>query len=321
MYRQGFIGLFFAVIVSAPTAAAGLRLLTVPADTSGPEIIVSVWYPSPDKPAPVSFGSIPMMAARDGKFDGPGDGKGLPLIVLSHGAGGSFVVLHHTAERLADAGFIVAAPNHPGDWVRDRSQYYELSVYVQRRLQVKRVIDHMTGASPLATTIDPDRIGIYGFSRGGYTALVAIGANPDFSLVLPRCEGRTDKICNQIRAHEYPGEPLTHDRRIKAAVVADLLSIFFTAESLAGITIPVQLWGSEKGGDGIDPKTVEALNTQLKAPHTFTKVENAQHFSFLTICPPDLTEPELCMDAPGFDRAQFHEQFNDALIKFFRANL
>ena len=66
--------------------------------------------------------------------------------------------------------------------MRDRSQYYELSVYVQRPLQVKRVIDHMTGASPLATTIDPDRIGIYGFSRGGYTALVAIGANPDFSL-------------------------------------------------------------------------------------------------------------------------------------------
>jgi hypothetical protein len=44
-----------------------------------------------------------------------------------------------------------------------------------------------------------------------------------------------------------------HDRRIKAAVVADPLSVFFTAEGLAGITIPVQLWGSEKGGDGVEP--------------------------------------------------------------------
>jgi predicted dienelactone hydrolase len=116
---------------------------------------------------------------------------------------------------------------------------------------------------------------------------------------------------------------LTHDRRIKAAVVADPVSVFFTAEGLAGITIPVQLWASEKGGDGIEPKAVEAVNTALKAPHTFTKVEHAEHFSFLTVCPPKCVERGLviCNDPPGLDRAQFHGQFNGALIKFFRANL
>ena len=260
-----------------------------------------------------------MLAAQEGKIDG----HGLPLVVLSHGRGGSFVVHHDTAEQLADAGFVVAALNHPGDTELDKSLFYDLSIYKQRPLDVKRVIDFLTGASPLATTIDPNRIGIYGFSRGGYTALVAIGANPDFALGLSQCEGRTDKICDQIRAHEYPTEPLTHDRRIKAAVVADPLAIFFTPEGLAGITIPVQLWASEKGGDGIDPKALDALNTQLKAPHTFTKVENSHHFSFLTVCPPAFAErnPDECKDASGFDRAQFHDQFNDAIIKFFRANL
>ena len=96
---------------------------------------------------------------------------------------------------------------------------------MQRPLDVKRVIDYLTGASPFATTIDPNRIGIYGLSRGGYTVLVAIGANPDFALGVPRCLGRTDKACDQIRALEYPKEPLAHDRRIKAAVVADPLSV------------------------------------------------------------------------------------------------
>ena len=106
-------------------------------------------------------------------------------------------------------------------------------------------------------------------------------------------------------------------------MVADPLSAFFTAESLAGITIPVQLWGSEKGGDGVEPKTVEALDMALKAPHTFTKVEHAQHFSFLTVCPPKIAErePRICEDPPGLNRAQFHEQFNDAITKFFRAHL
>lgn len=102
-------------------------------------------------------------------------------------------------------------------------------------------------------------------------------------------------------------------------MIADPLSIFFTAEGLAGITIPVQLWGSEKGGDGVEPKTVEAINTALKAPHTFMKVEHAQHFSFLTVCPPQFAEkePVICKDPPGLDRTRFHEQFNDALTKFF----
>lgn len=319
MCRHWLIGLLAAVVMSTPAAAAGLKFLTVPADAGGPAITVAVWYPSAEKPSPVTFGPFTAFAAQEGKIDG----GGLPLVVLSHGRGGSFVVHHDTAEHLADAGFVVAALNHPGDTERDKSLFYDLSIYMQRPLDVKRVIDYLTGASPLAITIDPNRIGIYGFSRGGYTALVAIGANPDFALGLPLCQGRTDKVCDQIRTQEYPKEPLTHDRRIKAAVVADPLSIFFTAEGLAGITIPVQLWASEKGGGGVEPKTVEAVNTALKAPHTFTKVEHTQHSSFLTVCPPECAEklPVICKDPPGLDRTQFHEQFNDALTKFFRAHL
>lgn len=205
MRQHGLIGLLAAVIMSAPAAAAGLKFLTLPADASGPAITVAVWYPSADKPSPVTFGAFTALAAQEGKIDG----HGLPLVVLSHGPGGSFVVHHDTAEHLADAGFVVAALNHPGDTALDKSLFYDLSIYMQRPLDVKRVIDYLTGASPLATTIDPNRIGIYGFSRGGYTALVAIGGNPDFALALPLCEGRTDKICDQIRAHEYPSACLT----------------------------------------------------------------------------------------------------------------
>jgi predicted dienelactone hydrolase len=319
MCRRWLIGLLAAVITSAPAAAAGLKLVTVPADASGPAITVAVWYPSLDKPSPVTFGPFTVLAALEGKIDG----RGLPLVVLSHGRGGSFVVHHDTAEHLADAGFVVAALNHPGDTALDKSLFDNLSIFIRRPVDVKRVINDLTGASPFAATIDPNRIGIYGFSRGGYTALAAIGGNPDFALGLPLCEGRTDKACDQIRAHEYPKEPLTHDRRIKAAVIADPFAAFFSAEGLAGITIPVQLWASETGGDGVEPKTVAAVDTALKSPHTFTMVAHTQHFSFVTVCPPDIAEhqPIICKDPPGLDRAQFHEQLNDALAKFFRVNL
>src|SRR6516162_6606628 len=96
MCRRWLIGLLAAVIVSAPAAAAGLKFFTVPADASGPAITVAVWYPSADKPTPVTFGPFTALAAQEGKIDG----HGLPLVVLSHGRGGSFVVHHDTAEYL-----------------------------------------------------------------------------------------------------------------------------------------------------------------------------------------------------------------------------
>lgn len=72
MYRHGLIGLFAAVIMSAPAAAAGLKFLSVPADASGPAITVAVWYPSADKPSPVTFGPFTALAAQEGKIDGDG---------------------------------------------------------------------------------------------------------------------------------------------------------------------------------------------------------------------------------------------------------
>src|SRR5215510_11709611 len=142
MWRRGLIGLLAAVIMTAPAAAAGLKFFTIPADASGPAITVAVWYPSADKPSPATFGPFTALAAQDGKIDG----HGLPLVVLSHGRGGSFVVHHDTAEHLADAGFVVAALNHPGDTALDKSLFYDLSAFIQRPLDVKRVIDYLTGA-------------------------------------------------------------------------------------------------------------------------------------------------------------------------------
>jgi predicted dienelactone hydrolase len=69
-------------------------------------------------------------------------------------------VHHDTAEHFSDAGFVVAALNHPGDTALGNSLFYDLSIYMQRPLGVKRAIDYLIGASPLATTIDPNRIGI-----------------------------------------------------------------------------------------------------------------------------------------------------------------
>jgi predicted dienelactone hydrolase len=321
-------GRFSLVIVAAamlalcigatPVRAAGFRLLEIPADSEGPAIHGAMWTPCAQPASEIELGNITLPGVKDCPVGG---GK-LPLVVISHGHGGSFVGHHDTAETLADAGFVVAAINHPGDTASDMSRAEDLTEIIERPIDIKRLIDFMLGASPAAAKIDPMRIGLFAFSRGGYTGLAVIGADADWDNVTRRCEGAAIHICDQVRNKEYPAH-LTHDPRVKAAVIANPLAIYFTAKSFAPVKVPVQLWNTEHGGDGVEPEDVAGVDKSLPSPHEYHFVPNAGHFVFLAPCPADLTarRPQLCVDPPGFDRAAFHRQFNADVLAFFRAKL
>jgi predicted dienelactone hydrolase len=255
--------------------------------------------------------------------DCPLAGEKLPLVVVSHGRGGSFIGHHDIGEALADAGFVVAAISHPGDTATDLSRSGDLSVFVERPTDIKRLIDFMLGASPLAGNIDRERIGFFGFSRGGYTGLVLIGADPDWASATAVCQQSKSHICEQILSSEFPAQPLTHDPRIKAAVIADPLATAFTAGSFASVKVPVQLWASERGGDGVLPQDVAAVDRNLPAAHEYHVVPDAAHFAFVAPCPPAwITDlPEICVDAGGFDRVAFHRQLDTDVLAFFRSHL
>ena len=228
-----------------------------------------------------------------------------------------------TAETLADAGFIVAAINHPGDTHFDQSRSDNLSVWIERPSDIKRLVDFILDASPAASNIDPQRIGFFGFSRGGYTGLVAIGANLDWTAATAFCQESSSHWCEQIRRKEFPTQPLAHDPKIKAAVIADPLSVFFAAESLGSVKVPVQLWASEHGGDGVRNRGIGNVDRNLPSQHEYHVVANSGHFAFLSPCPPALAKavPEICADMPDFDRVAFHKQFNADVLTFLRAQL
>jgi predicted dienelactone hydrolase len=287
----------------------------VPADAGGPALTGVMWYPCSTPPAEVDLGKVILRVVKDC----PIKGQRLPLVVISHGRRGGALGHHDTAETLADAGFVVAAISHPGDTVSDLSRTEELSVLVTRPADIKRLVDFMLGSSPAAAKVDPRRIGVFGFSRGGYTGLVAVGAEPRFEGAGRYCQG-APALCEEIRGGKVR---LTHDPRIKAAVIADPLSAFFDAGSLAAVKVPVQLWGSQNGGDGVTPESVAAVEKALPASHEYHVVANAAHFAFMTPCPAPLAaeRPELCTDAPGFDRAAFHQRFNAGVRAFFRKHL
>jgi predicted dienelactone hydrolase len=297
---------------------AGLRAIDIQAEADGPALTGAVWYPCSQPAGMVDIGKISLPGVKDC----PLPDRKLPLIVMSHGRTGTFAGHHDIAEVLADAGFIVAAINHAGDTSSDLSRTDDLSIYVQRPNDIKRLIDFMLGAPAFASSIDRERIGLYGFSRGGYTALAVIGANPDWANVTERCKEFKTHVCDQVRAKEFPGA-VTHDPRVKAAVIADPLSVFFTDNSFGDVRIPVQLWASELGGDGVLPHSVDIVDKNLPTKHEYHVVANSGHFAFLAPCPPALVAelPYICKDAGGFDRAAFHRQFNADALAFFQTQL
>ena len=310
---------FVAVLGLATTAihAAGFRLIEVPADTGGPALKGGMWYPCSAPSGEIHLGNVVLRGVKDC----PISGEKLALVIFSHGRGGSFIGHHDTAETLADAGFVVVAVNHPGSTSLD-NRVGDLSALVERPTDIKRLIDFMLLTSPASSIIDPLRIGFFGFSMGGYTGLVVIGANPDWAIPLCR-QSSAVPVCEQILRKEFRVQPLVHDPRIKAAVIANPFSAFFAADSFAAVKVPVQLWASTRSGDEVTPEDVAMVDRNLPVRHEYHVVPNSGHFAFLAPCAPAFAKarPELCSDAPGFDRVAFHSKFNVDVLAFFRAHL
>lgn len=164
------------ICAAGGTQAAGFQFLDVPAGGDGAEIRGGVWSPCEATPGVVTVGPFELPATQNC----PIRGENLPLVIMPHGRGGSFLGNHDLAETLADAGFVVVAINHPGDNALDLSNFNEPSIYVSRPNDIRRALDFVLDQSPLRASIDPHAIGFFGFSRGGYTGLVLAGATPDW---------------------------------------------------------------------------------------------------------------------------------------------
>jgi predicted dienelactone hydrolase len=309
-----------AVIIcclASPARAGGIQLLD-----SDPALAGAIWYPCAAESKSVPLGSLTVqfIDSIPGVKDCAVAGTGLPLVIVSHGRGGWFGGHDDVVDTLVDAGFVVAAINHPGDNGNDSSKRDTLSVLGSRPADVVRLLDFMLNNWKDKASIDRTRIGLFGFSMGGYTGLVLAGAKPDFGRVAHYCKDTTG-VCAQLHSGETPPDP-PHDPRIRAAVIADPPSGFFTQENLAVIKIPLQFWRAERGGGGVDSSGTERVARSLPGKPDIHVVP-AGHFGFLPPCSPQFAAnlPRFCTDPPGFDRMAFHRDFNASIVKFFREHL
>lgn len=304
----------------AAAASVGYQTLTIP-DPSGPPVEIGIWYPATDAPSLQPIGPF-MQSVATGA---PVSGRRLPLVVISHGHGGTISSHLDTALALARAGFVVAALAHTGDNTRDQSRATDMA---NRPRQLKLLVDYMLGTWPGHARIDPARIGAFGFSSGGFTVLVAAGGRPDLSTMADHCQvhpGAFDCLLFEQAVASPPADPTwVHDPRLRAVVsAAPALGFAFGRAGLAGVTVPVQLWHAEHDHILPEPDYAEAVRANLRTPPDQHVVGNADHFDFLAPCSDILRRaaPEICSSAPGFDRSHFHDEFDRAVVEFFRATL
>ena len=110
---------FGKVLLGArPALSAGFEQVMVP-DPAGAPLEVGIWYPSEAPAVTQRLGLFEQTVAAGGAIAG----RDLPLVVMSHGSGGSFEGHYDTALALAEAGFVVAAVTHTGDNYRDQSAF------------------------------------------------------------------------------------------------------------------------------------------------------------------------------------------------------
>ena len=252
-----------------------------------------------------------------------------PLIVVSHGTGGSNLTHHDSMTALARAGFVVAAVEHPRDNFRDENGFGTDLQLIGRPHHMVALIDGALAHTAIGGIIDRSRIGMTGHSAGGYTALLVAGAVPNFALTeeyrkavpFDFYRSRADKVASFRRKPELA---YVSDPRVRAIfVMAPALAYVFDHKALSKVAIPVKLY--RPGADELIPHPwdAERIASMLPQQPEYDVVEGAGHFVFLAPCSAALAAmaPPICTDPPGIDRNAVHRRLNDAMIGFFRRTL
>jgi predicted dienelactone hydrolase len=308
----------------APAFHAGMTRISVQDDVPFEAI---VWYPTMAEETITPIGPWPVAAAMEAPIAGEGR---LPVVLLSHGSGGSPWVHRDLASHLARDGFIVVAPVHVGDSSgRTEARQEGRSLIIRPRQAVKAV--EATLADPrFHARADAPSMAMVGFSAGGYTALVLAGARPNFALAEAYCRSNPDDIgsCGRGQNAASGHHLITADWSrpdelgLKAIVLMDPLAITFDAAALASVRIPVLLFHPEDSSYLRAGANSSAVAAGLPQPVRQVAVPG-NHFVFIDPCPSDIATkaPEICRDGPGVDRAAIHGLIEAEVSRFLRSNL
>ena len=305
-----------------------------------------VWYPaeSSAQENPVEIPGLNIFelgsAAQDAQVAAePGR---FPLIVISHGTGGSGLSMAWLGEALAAHGYVVAAVNHPGNNGAEKYTVEGFSMWWERARDLTEVINGMLADAEFGAHIDPKRIGAAGFSLGGYTMIEIAGGITDARGFVQYCDSKpADAICSSppefptlvqdfrklIQEHpealEHSGDSYRDPRVRSVFAMAPALGPAFPAAGLKKISIPVEIVAGESDHNVPIASSAKYFAANIPGAKLHIFPGGVAHYDFLDSCTDAgrKTTPILCSDPKGVDRDAIHAKTAQLALDFFRTTL
>lgn len=330
-----FACLSFAFPILADTP--GMTEFPLVADHRAVPLQTTLYFAAEEGGTPEHYGGNIIFQGRDLRRDAPPEHRRAPLIVVSHGSGGSTRGLAWLGAGLAERGAIVLMLNHPGSTSGDSIP--SQTVFLDRRAQdLTAALDHILADPAWSDRIDPARISALGFSLGGATVLQLAGARFDRARYQAFCirYGAWATACDWMQsdglsldAWPESAEADVRDRRVSRVLAIDpAFGHAWQAQSLPDVEVPVQLinlgdTSLESGwfGVGVGPDTSDLVGRLPDA--RYDVIADAWHFSFLAECTffaPLLVwimgEDPICSDPWGSNRGRVHDVVIDLAAGF-----
>ena len=313
--------LALAVVISASGARAdGVGFRDIHVKVEEERLITALWYPTDRKSGTTAIGPFTMDASRGAPV---GTGR-YGLVLLSHGTGGGRLNHRDTAIRLAETGYIVAAPEHAGDSWRDKRNSGTAANWLRRPRQLSAVLDRLLGDAEFAPRIDPARIGAVGHSAGGYSVLALIGGRVDMAVLARHCTRRRTEdpeFCGYGRpgGHADLQIPDLSDPRVGAVVAVAPVGALFGEDAFSGVAVPAQIHRLEADRVLREPWHAENIAALMGDGAHLVVHPNAHHFAFITPFPPAMADEvgAAGRDPEGFDRRTFLAEIDEQILRFF----
>jgi predicted dienelactone hydrolase len=277
---------------------AGSHHFQVPGADHGGPFTALLHYPCEQAATATRFGPYEL----DVSVDAPLAPGRFPLVLISHGSGGSPLLYRSLSLLLARNGYFVALPKHPGNSLGDDALAQSVQNLRNRPQQLVDLLAALLADPILAASIAEEPVTAIGHSLGGYTVLSVAGGQP------------------WTRSREPL--PVVHDARLGALVLlAPACAPFLAPQSLAAVRVPILALTAEHDALTPDREIRAALAAVPDQRQVRVQmIANAGHFSFLSPFPPYMHEPQFApaQDPSGFDRERFHEWFPGLVLEWIR---
>ncbi|HIF96430.1 MAG TPA: peptidase [Myxococcales bacterium] len=315
-------------------------------------ISAAIWYPAAadaiEAPFVIGPPGLPFLLRGWVARDAPPAraAKALPLILLSHGTGGSRSDLYWLAERLVQDGYVVAAVTHHGNSIQsDDLTAQGFFLFWERALEMTALLDHVLKDDVFGPRIDRTRIGAAGFSLGGNTMALLAGGRLDIEAYYESCQGPEADAADcepppespftvadletliennaRVRASIESANNDWREERIRAVyAIAPAVLAALSQSGAAQIEIPLRIAVGDK--DTMAPLATNAQPFSESAPEAELWIlSGVDHYTFLGPCgwAGKLVLGEICAESPQLPRNQTLERVAADASAFFGRTL